>query len=129
MVAHREKANEVAAAIEERGLGRAIALELGNRHNAFNGVTPDNPKLWYAGLIHAYTSEGEKKVENAIAEWSDGDSIASHVGYGIDLYCSDDEGKSAGAPSIMSNENRAWLSGTYAVEFVTLSELAKKLAA
>ncbi|CAD6557177.1 hypothetical protein ACFQ3P_29400 [Paraburkholderia sabiae] len=127
MVAHRENVNKVAAAIEMRGVGRAIALELGNQYNASVGVTPANPKLWLEGLGHAKTKAQRKTVAKAIAEWSDGDGIASHVGYGIDLYCSDDFGHNAGGPTIMNLENRAWLSSVYGVVFVTLSELAEKL--
>ncbi|WP_406867315.1 hypothetical protein [Paraburkholderia fungorum] len=129
VVAHREKANEVAAAIEQRGVGRAVALKIGNEYNKLAGVTSDKPKLWLQGLAHAQTSAERTTVERAIAEWSDGDGIASHVGYGFDLFCSHDFGKSAGGPSIMNLENRAWLSKTYAVVFVTLSELAKSLTA
>jgi hypothetical protein len=129
MVAHRERVNEVAAAIEMRGVGRAIALRLGNQYNASAGVTADNPKLWLEGLGHTKTKAQRKVVAKAIAEWPDGDSIASHVGYGIDLYCFDDFGHDAGGPTIMSLENRAWLSSVYGVIFLTLSELAEKLEA
>ncbi len=128
IVAHRERVNEVAAAIEMRGVGRAIALRLGNQYNASVGVTTDNPKLWLEGLGHAETKAQRKVVAKAIAEWSDGDGIASHVGYGIDLYCSEDFGHNAGSATIMSRENRAWLSSVYGVVFVTLSELAEKLS-
>ncbi|WP_448166824.1 hypothetical protein [Burkholderia ambifaria] len=127
MVAHRERVNEVAAAIEMGGVGRAIALRLGNQYNASNGVTADNPKLWLEGLGHAKAKAQRKVVAKAIAEWSDGDGIASHVGYGIDLYCPDDFGHNARGPTILSLENRAWLSSVFGVVLVTLSELAEQL--
>jgi hypothetical protein len=128
LVAHRERANEVAAAIEQRGVGRAVALALGNQYNALTGATEGNPTLWLQGLAHASTNAQRKTVARAIAEWSDGDGIASHVGYGIDLYCSDDFGKNAGSSSIMNLENRAWLLQAYGVVFVTISELARMFA-
>jgi hypothetical protein len=129
VVAHREKANEVSAAIEGRGVGRAVGLKLGNYYNKLAGVTVDRPKLWLEGLAHAQTTAERTTVEKAIAEWSDGDGIASHVGYKIDMYCSNDFGKSSGGPSIMNFENRDWLSNTYGIVFVTLRELAALLVA
>jgi hypothetical protein len=64
-------------------------------------------------------------VQRAIAEWADADSVASHIGFGIDIFCSDDKGKSTGgAPSILDPTHRAWLTATYGMKFVTLSELA-----
>ena len=64
-------------------------------------------------------------MQRAIAEWADADSIAAHVGYGIDLFCSEDQGKSAGGISlILDAANRAWLTATYGVQFATLTELA-----
>ncbi|ACH84608.1 MULTISPECIES: hypothetical protein [Acidithiobacillus] len=128
MIAHREKAGEVAAAIEKRGVGRAISLNIGNKYNELSGVTIDKPKLWLQGLAQANTDAQKKKVAKAIAEWSDGDSIASHIGYGIDLFCSEDFGKNTSGPSVMNPDNRGWLSETYGVVFITLSELAEKLA-
>jgi hypothetical protein len=127
LVAHRKKSNEVASAIEARGVGRAIGVELGNAYNTSAGVTSDNPKLWLQGLAHAESEAELKKVGKAIAEWSDGDGIASHVGYGIDIFCSNDFGVNAGGPSIMNEENRAWLSETYGVVFMTLSQLAQQI--
>lgn len=124
IVKHRTKAAEVARAIEGRGVGRAIGLKLGNDYNSAAGVTAARPKLWLQGLADAQTPEERKAVRRAISEWSDGEGIASHIGYGIDLYCSNDFGKSAGGPSIMKPENREWLSKTYGVVFVTLSQLA-----
>jgi hypothetical protein len=69
----------------------------------------------------------ENAVNRAIAEWADADSVAAHVGYGIDLFCTEDVGKSAGAPSVLDQANRTWLQATYGVKFVTISELAGML--
>jgi integrase len=45
--------------------------------------------------------------------------------YGIDLFCSEDQGKSAGGiPLFWTRQNRAWLTATYGVQFATLTELA-----
>ncbi len=61
VVAHRERANDVAAAIEKRGVGRAVALELGNQDNTFAGAAADSPKLWLQGLGHAKSKAEQKK--------------------------------------------------------------------
>ena len=67
----------------------------------------------------------ENAVKRAVAEWADGDSVAAHIGYGIDFFCTEDSGKSAGANSIFNVENRAWLNQHFDVKIITLSELAK----
>ena len=66
-------------------------------------------------------------VNRAVAEWADGDSIAAHIGYGLDCFCTGDEGNSSGAASVFDAANRAWLSATYGVKFVTMKQLASML--
>lgn len=123
MIEHRSMANEVASTIESRCVGRAVALELGLKFNERAGVTGE---LWLQGLARANPDE-LGLVRKAIGEWSDGDAIASHVGYGIEVFCTNDLGRSAGGPSILNAENRAWLTGTYGVVFVTPTELAQRI--
>jgi hypothetical protein len=82
---------------------------------------------WFSSLLRARDIHEQRQVQRAIAEWADADSIAAHIGYGIDLFCTDDQGKAAGAPSIFDSENRAWLESTFGVKFVTLSQLAEMI--
>ena len=128
MIAHREKANEVAAAIEARGVGRAIALGIGNRYNASAGYTEENPRLWLAGLGNATTKRDIKEVAKAVAEWADGDTMASHIGYGIDYFCTEDFARNSKGQSIFNAVNREWLSQTYGVKFATMKSLALLLS-
>ena len=123
VIEHRSIANEVAAAIESRGVGRAVALELGLKFSERAGATGE---LWLQGLARAKPDE-YRLVRKAIGEWSDGDAIASHVGYGIGFFCTNDLGRSAGGPSILDAVNRAWLEETYDVVFVTPIELAQRI--
>lgn len=117
-----DKANDVATAIGTRGLGYATAVRLGLQFSARDGVVGE---LWLQALLRAQDDAEGRKVQRAIAEWADADSIAAHVGYGIDLFCSEDKGKSTGGePSVLDEPNRAWLTSTYGVKFVTLTELA-----
>jgi len=45
----------------------------------------------------------------ALNEWADGDSVAAHYGYGIDLFCSEDFGKNPSGTSVLDNNNQKWL--------------------
>jgi hypothetical protein len=112
-----DKVNEAVTAIETRGLGRAIGVQLGLKFGTQSGASG----WWLQGLPLANNAQ----VQKAISEWADADSIASHIGYKIDLFCTRDKGGSrGGAPSILDGTNQAWLTATYGVQFATLTELA-----
>jgi hypothetical protein len=110
-----------ARAIESRGVGFAIIQSLAAKFALRAGVT----EPWYKSLERAKDVHDENKVKRGVAEWADGDSMAAHIGYGIDYFCTEDAAKSAGANSIFSVENCAWLNQQFGVKFVTLSDLAK----
>ena len=82
---------------------------------------------WFRSVLRAKDIHEQRQVQRAVAEWADADSIAAHIGYAIDLFCTEDRGKGTGTPSILDEDNRAWLEATYAIKFVTLSELAKMI--
>ena len=117
-----ERACAVARAIEARGVGMAQIKDLGERLGEADSRSP-----WFRSLHRAEGIHEEREVERAFSEWADGDSIAAHVAHGIDVFCSDDFGKSNAAGSILDYANRAWLSETYGVQFATLEELAGRL--
>ncbi len=122
LAARLEKASEVANAIQARGLGYATAVRLGLKFSERDGKTGE---WWFQALRRAQDETERRKVQRAIREWADADSIAAYVGYGIDLFCSEDMGKSTGGePSVLDEPNRAWLAATFGVKFVTLVELA-----
>jgi hypothetical protein len=115
-----ERYSDAVTAIEACGLGSAqaqqIAREIQTELGGYNSFIvylgkPRNPAQ-------------QKKINRAIAEWADGDSVAAHYGYGIDLFCSDDFGKNASPASVLDNNNRAWLTQTFGIQFVTLTQLA-----
>ena len=117
-----DKAGDVATAIQRRGLGYAVAVQLGLRFSARDGKIGE---WWLQALRRAQDESERKKVQRAVAEWADADSIAAHVGYGIDLFCSEDKGKSTGGQlSVLDETNRAWLTSAFGVNFVSLAELA-----
>jgi hypothetical protein len=113
-----EKVNALSGEIAKRGVGYARAVELGMRFT--DQSNPSRPTLWTTGLKGASL----KEVRSAIAEWSDGDSIGAHYGFGIRLFCTQDEGKNSGK-SVLDSDNRQWLTEGYGIEFVTLTELAR----
>jgi len=81
---------------------------------------------WYSSLDRANSSE-EVEIANAIAEWADGDTVAAHIGFQIGYLCTGDKGAKAGN-SIFDSTQRAWLSATYGVQLLTISELAAIVA-
>jgi len=111
---------QVTEAIEARGLGCAQAQLIAQGIKARIG----GYRSFVECLGYPQDSTEQKKINRAIAEWADGDSVAAHYGYGIDLFCSEDSGKSASSPSVLDPNNRKWLSENFAIRFVTLAELA-----
>ena len=118
-----DKAYEVAGAIESRGVGFAQVKALGA------SMTTSRPiSLWFQLLAETNDVHKQREVERAFSEWADGDSLAAHVAYGLDIFCSDDVGKSNTTNSVLDPTNRAWLNNTYGVQFMTFEQLAAKLA-
>jgi hypothetical protein len=97
---------DILGTIEQRGVGSAVLRSLearaGNNAEAI----------------------GDRDFARAVAEWADGDSVAAHVAYDNDIFCTEDQGKSAGGRSILDQENRQWLTLTHNVNFATVRELA-----
>lgn len=115
-------AHQVSRAIEERGVGFAQIRALGK------SFATDPEASWFEALEKAPSIHEKRAVERAFAEWADGDSIAAHIAYGIDIFCSDDIGRSNAGQSILDADNRAWLTAAYGVRFMTFEQLAAALA-
>lgn len=98
-----DRFHEIAAAIEERGLGNVPAKQLAERLACTAGMT----SAWFKILDKARDVHEIREVARAIAEWADGDSIAAHFSYGNDIFCTGDEAL-PGRPSILDAHNRAW---------------------
>lgn len=100
--------------IEQRGCGCAHIMKIGKTYNSSS---------WFDGIKKAPGSINEQ-LAKAVAEWADGDSICAHVAYKNQYFCSKDFGKKSGSDSILSDQNRKWLTKEYGVKFVTPNELA-----
>lgn len=112
------KAFAVSHDLESKGLGYAQLKALGVN------MASDPKEIWYEALNKAPSVHEQRKVERAFAEWADADSVAAHIAYGIDVFCSADVGNSNATNSVLDPENRAWLSATYGVRFMTFEDLA-----
>ncbi len=115
-----ERFHTAIEAIESRGVGFTQIKDLTEKFSLRAGIT----EPWYKSLARTIDVHEENAVKRAVAEWADGDSMAAHIGYGIDFFCTEDAGKSAGASSIFNAENRAWLNQHFGVKFITLNDLA-----
>lgn len=103
---------EVLEAIELRGVGGAVLNAV--KQSARQGV-------------RASSAEQESEFARAIAEWADGDSVAAHIAYKNELFCTEDKGNSAGGKSIFDQSHRLWLEETYGTKFATIDELARTI--
>jgi hypothetical protein len=101
---------EIVGEIEARGVGGGVIAKLDKRIRE-----------------SALDAQTEQEFVRAVSEWADGDAVAAHIAYGNDIFCTQDQGKSAGGPSILDEGNRLWLSSTYGVRFATISGLAAQL--
>lgn len=70
----------------------------------------------------------EKKYASVVAEQSDIDALAAHYGYGIDIFCTRDQGKTAGRYSVLSEENFSAINNKYPIVAMTPAELCGKLS-
>ncbi|WP_150001353.1 hypothetical protein [Iodidimonas gelatinilytica] len=91
------------------------------------GEEVDPQRVWFRSLDAAKDVHEENAVKRAFREWADGDSVASHIAYGIDVFCTGDEGKSNADKSILDAQNREWLEEKYDVRFMTVRELLSHL--
>lgn len=112
--------HSVLRALDARGVGFVQVKQLASKFAARANVQ----EPWFQSLHRAADVHEERAVMRAVAEWADGDSVAAHFGYGFDYFCTEDEGKSSGAPSVFDATNRAWLTSTYGIRFVTMTQLA-----
>jgi hypothetical protein len=122
LIAGSDRTHAVDAALRRRGLGRARVVQLGLDYSERDGARGE---IWMQGIRRALNDSKSKAVHRAINEWADGDAVAAHVGYGNDLFCTNDFGRGDGEKSVLHPKNRAWLQSDYGLVFVTTLELAE----
>ncbi len=117
-----DTAQSVGREIDSRGVGFAQVKALGEK---FGLREPG--QTWFRALDQANDVHEQNAVKRAFGEWADGDSIASHVAYGLDVFCSADVGNSNATNSILDATNRAWLTSTYGTRFMSFEDLLASL--
>lgn len=109
----------LASAQTEHLLGRPVSAE----------------RLWVDGLIAEVleTAQSERsnhvlgQIRKLFSDWLDLDSVASHYGYGLDFFCTEDKGRGEGAFGIMHPDNRERVRDEFGVEIVSPDKLMKRL--
>jgi len=78
---------------------------LGAGYNQYLNLitTTENQHLATYDRLKSYKGS-IKKLSAAIAEWSDGDSVALHIVYGLDYFCTNDEGRNSSKNSVFGNK-------------------------
>ncbi len=123
---YNERFGTAAAEIESRGAGGAVLAGIAQRIGG--RLAPAERRLCTGLLSHAKDDAERSEIIRAVAEWADGDLVASHIAIGNDLLCTEDLGKSAPEQSVFGPVSRAWLTATYGVQFVNTPELVAALA-
>jgi hypothetical protein len=91
--------------------------------------------MWAQGLVAEFDNQKKfstkKKfinhVREIIAEWSDLDILASHYGYGNDVFCTLDVSKETGRGGILHSSNHEELRRNFGIEILTPEDLVKKI--
>lgn len=89
-------------------------------------TTPDNAHFNPQDRLKLF--QGPPKTLNAaIAEWSDGDSVALHITYGITYFCTNDLGKNAKPNATLGPIVSKALEGKFAFKNLTPNRLVQVL--
>jgi hypothetical protein len=101
--------------IEEKGFGFSVL----KKRIGFD----DNMKQPWFFFLNNYNGS-LNKLSEGIAEWSDADSIAIHIAFELDYFCTfDGSGKKMKNNSVFGKEMKHKLRTEYNVEFITPFEL------
>lgn len=112
-----DKVFEVGSRITELQAGDYEIIQIGLKYDSKSG---------FQGIGKAPDSENGI-IAKAIAEWADGDSVASHIAIGGDYFCTNDNAVSAGIKSVFSSSNLGVLEKEYGFKKINPTDLAKLL--
>ena len=113
------KFSSIVSFIEAEGFGFAALKKLIDYQESEN-------KSW-VDYLEKYTGNS-KSLQEKIAEWSDGDSIAIHIACGIKYFCTNDGAFSDKTKSVFSKKMKTKLIDQFDIEFVTPIELSKLIS-
>lgn len=114
-----DKVFEVGKRIKELEAGDFEIIELAKKYNPLAGLH---------GIGDAPDSD-IGVIAKAIAEWADGDSVASHIAIGGDYFCTNDKAVSGGIKSVFSVRNLAVLKAEYGFTTIRPTDLANLINA
>ncbi len=99
-----------------------------------NSFSVEIPQAWAIAIKREWDKQDEngrkklrKQIGPVIGEWCDTLIVGSHIAYGNDTFCTADEGRSAGASSVLFHGNRANLE-QQGVTIMSPPELVKTLS-
>ena len=95
------------------GCGQAAYNQLKERFNLFDSDRTGIP------------SEFEKRFQEAVAEWVDGDALSAHYASGNELFCTDDKARNAGTGSIFHSQNRARVEKKFGIKIISSHDAAQ----
>lgn len=92
--------------------------------------------LWLKGIVAEYDNPLKfasperlsRHIRDLVAEWTDVDILASHFGYGNDIFCTLDEASSTGTGGILHPSHRASLETQYGISVLSPHDLVHRLA-
>ena len=95
------------------GCGQAAFNQLKER---FNQVDFDS---------QGTSSEFDKRFQEAVAEWVDGDALSAHYASGNEWFCTDDKAGNAGIGSIFHSQNRARVENKFGIKIISSHDAAQ----
>ncbi|MDE0184472.1 MAG: hypothetical protein OXP71_03315 [Candidatus Poribacteria bacterium] len=95
------------------GCGQAAYNQLKER---FNLVKPVNKGI---------PSEFEKKFQEVIAEWVDGDLLSAHYASGNEWFCTDDKAGNAGIGSVFHSQNKVQVEKKFGIKIISSYDAAR----
>lgn len=112
-----DKVFEVGRRITELEAGDYEIQQIGKKYDS---------QAWFQGIGNAPDSENGV-IAKAVAEWADGDSIASHIAIGGDYFCTNDNAVSGGAKSVFTENNLTILRNEYGFKTISPTDLSNLL--
>ena len=107
-----DKTGEACREIENMGCGIAHIRRLAKKDESLCEILEDTVK-----------TQDTRVIAKAFSEWADGDAIASCIGYGINYFCTEDNGKAAGKDSICFPDNKVYLEEKFGIKFISAQDL------
>ena len=71
------------------------------------------------------SSEFDKRFQESVAEWVDGDALSAHYASGNEWFCTDDKAGNAGIGSIFHSQNRARVEKKFGIKIISSHDAAQ----